>query len=141
MTELEPILRAWWEECNQYKEYGVPLDIDYEYFVQSYRQGEVLIVVAREDDKIVSATVLQITSNPIIKDLVQTITIAWWLDPEYRTKDNIEHLLNTIEECSVNLGANMNILSMANVKQDSPMGKWLKRKGYRSSELVMCKVF
>lgn len=91
MEELKPMFDPHWRELglNQDK---VPLDPQYDIYMQREALGEVLLAVLREAGKVVAYFVGFVTPALHYKTCLTLTMDIFWLHPDYRDGDSLDQL-------------------------------------------------
>lgn len=92
LEELKPLFQPHWEELALDKD-KVPLDPDYQAYLEAEDRGELLLVVARDAGKVVGYFVGFVRPHLNYRTCIVLQMAIFWLAPEYRDEDS----LGTIE--------------------------------------------
>lgn len=96
LEELKPLFPAHWKELALDQE-KVPLDPQYEIYLERDRRGEVLFVCARHDGKIIGYFVGFVAPGLHYKTCLTLTLDIFWIHPNYRGHGAGVMLFKTVE--------------------------------------------
>jgi hypothetical protein len=111
LEELKPILQAHWEEIALYKD-KIPLDPDYDKYLELNESGAIRVVTARDGEKLIGYFISTIQPHLHYQQDIYAINDILYLDETYRGSDTALGLFMFAEEDLKALGVSVMIISM-----------------------------
>lgn len=127
--EIKPLLQAHWAEIAHYPD--IPLDPDYDRYVQAERNGQLRIFTARHDGKLVGYAIYGVTRGLHYKGSLIAVQDILFVTPAFRRGRIASRLIDHVH---AHLRAEGVQVVVDHVKAAHPaLGRLLERKG---SELM-----
>lgn len=137
IAEMEPMLRAHWQEIATFKD-KIPLDPDFPMYAKLDAMGKLLCLTARMDGRLVGYCVTFLTRSGHYKSTLSGLNDVIYVDPDYRSGTLGLRLIREAETRMENLGV---VKPIWHVKPGTTMHSLMLRLGYVEDEIMMAKVF
>jgi len=135
-AEALPLLQAHWEEIALNKD-SVPLDPDWDGYVNVEAAGLLHIITARDDSKLIGYAAYFITPNLHYRSLREANSDIFYLSPEHRKGLTGLKLMKAAEVELKAIGVNKIINK---VKKHFDLGPLFERIGYKAFETHYAKL-
>lgn len=111
LEELKPFLQLHWEEVALYQD-KIPLDPDYDKYIELNEAGIARVVTARDSDKLIGYFISIIQPHMHYQKDVYAVNDILYLDEAYRGSDTAVGMFMFAEEDLKALGVSVLIISM-----------------------------
>jgi len=136
IDEIKPLLEDHWEEIALHKD-TIKLNPDYARYEQMFKSGQMRIVTARDDGKLVGYCILLLYHHIHYKDQFMAMDDIFFIAKDYRKGLTGVKLFIKTEEIMKQYGVKK--LSM-NVKVHQDVGPIFERLGYKETERMFTKM-
>ena len=135
IDEIKPLLEDHWEEIALHKD-SIKLNPDYARYEQMFKNGNMRIVTARDDAKLVGYCIMMLYNHIHYKDQYMAMDDIFFIAKDYRKGLTGVKLFIKTEEIMKQYGVTK--LSM-NVKVHQDVGAIFERLGYKETERMFTK--
>jgi len=136
IDEIKPLLEDHWEEIALHKD-TIKLNPDYDRYEKMFKSGQMRIVTARDDGKLVGYCILLLYHHIHYKDQFMAMDDIFFIAKDYRKGLTGVKLFIKTEEIMKQYGVKK--LSM-NVKVHQDVGPIFERLGYKETERMFTKM-
>jgi GNAT superfamily N-acetyltransferase len=136
IDEIKPLLEDHWEEIALHKD-TIKLNPDYDRYEKMFKSGQMRIVTARDDGKLVGYCILMLYHHIHYKDQFMAMDDIFFIAKDYRKGLTGVKLFIKTEEIMKQYGVKK--LSM-NVKVHQDVGPIFERLGYKETERMFTKM-
>lgn len=136
IDEIKPLLEDHWEEIALHKD-TIKLNPDYDKYEKMFKSGQMRIVTARDDGKLVGYCILMLYHHIHYKDQFMAMDDIFFIAKDYRKGLTGVKLFIKTEEIMKQYGVKK--LSM-NVKVHQDVGPIFERLGYKETERMFTKM-
>lgn len=134
--EMEPLLRAHWEEIAL-DHHEVPLDPDWARYFELDDKGALSVVTARCEGKLVGYHIAMITPHLHYRGTLHGITDVYYLAPEHRRGFTGIRMFKAVNDEMKRRGV---VKLVTATKMHHDMGRIFERLGYRATERTYTKI-
>ena len=136
INDIKPLIVRHYEEIALHKEY-IPLDPDWGRYEKLATMNGLLIVTARDEDKLVGYSVFYISPMMHYKSTISASNDIIWLAPEYRKGMTGVRLIKESERALKELGITKILWHIKFIKD---FRKILYRMGYIDEDAIVGKI-
>lgn len=136
IDEIKPLLEDHWEEIALHKD-SIKLNPDFSRYEQMFKSGNMRIVTARDDGKLVGYCIMMLYYHIHYKDQYMAMDDIFFIAKDYRKGLTGVKLFIKTEEIMKQYGVTK--LSM-NVKTHQDVGAIFERLGYKETERMFTKM-
>lgn len=135
MDEMQPLWDEHWKEVAVYKD-NINLSINRDWYTEMYTAGLYIMVVVREEGKLIGYAGFTLITHPHYKDNIFSNMDVAFLLPEYRRGFTAIKMFKFAEQKLKELGADVIILR---TKEHYNLGRLFEHLNYEKAEVAYFK--